>query len=157
MMTLGAALALCAAAAPAPDGRLVAPVAGACVTSPFGPRVLPGLPKAGTFHHGIDLRAPAGGAVRAVAAGQVMAIDRRGAGGLEVTIRHDGFSTLSAHLGRVTPALAEGRRSVAAGEVIGVVGRTGVTYGTHLYFELQVDGTRIDPAPLLGVSACGPR
>ena len=131
------------------------PVNPACVTSPFGPRVLPGLPKAGTFHPGIDLRAPPGGAVYAVAPGQVAAIRRRGAGGLFVLIRHEGFEALYAHLGSVTPALAEGKRTVAAGEKIGVVGRTGVSYGAHLYFQMEVNGTKVDPAPLLGVAPCG--
>lgn len=131
------------------------PVKPACVTSPFGPRVLPGLPKAGTFHPGIDLRAPPGGPVYAVAPGQVVAIRRRGAGGLFVLIRHDGFEALYAHLGSVTPALAEGKRTVAAGEKIGVVGRTGVSYGAHLYFQVEVNGTKVDPAPLLGVAPCG--
>ena len=37
-----------------------------------------------------------------------------------VLVRHDGFEALYAHLGSVTPALAEGKRHVAAGEKIGV-------------------------------------
>jgi len=143
-------------AEPAP-GSLLHPVTPACVTSPFGPRVLPGLPKAGTFHPGIDLRAAPGAAVRAVAPGQVLAIRRRGAGGLFVLVRHDGFEAMYAHLGSVTPALAEGKRALAAGEKIGVVGRTGVSYGAHLYFQVEVNGTRVDPAPLLGVQPCAPR
>jgi murein DD-endopeptidase MepM/ murein hydrolase activator NlpD len=148
--------AACVATAQAkPSDPLVMPVSPACVSSPFGPRVLPGKPLAGTYHYGIDLPAPAGGAVRAVAAGQVLMLRRRGAGGLEVVLRHPGgFTTLYAHLGAVAPALAEGKRQVAAGEKIGVVGRTGVSYGTHVYFELQVNGQRIDPAPYLGVSRC---
>ncbi|MCW3474599.1 murein hydrolase activator EnvC family protein [Limobrevibacterium gyesilva] len=135
------------------------PVASACVTSPYGPRRQVGPHAPAAFHNGIDLRAPAGGAVYAVADGQVAGIRRRGAGGLEVAIRHNGprglTMTLYAHLGSVAPALAEGRWRVTAGEKIGVVGRSGVTYGTHLYFEAEVDGRRVDPAPLLGVQGCG--
>jgi murein DD-endopeptidase MepM/ murein hydrolase activator NlpD len=143
------------AAASAQANGLVMPVSPACVSSPFGPRVLPGKPLAGTYHYGIDLPAPAGGAVYAVAAGEVVTLHRRGLGGLEVVLRHPGgFTTLYAHLGSVTPALAEGKRQVAAGEKIGVVGRTGLSYGTHVYFELQVNGKRVDPAPYLGVSRC---
>jgi murein DD-endopeptidase MepM/ murein hydrolase activator NlpD len=135
---------------------LVMPVTPACISSPFGPRILPGKPLAGTYHYGIDLPAPAGAAVRAVAAGEVITLHRRGAGGLEVVLRHPGgFDTLYAHLGSVTPALAEGKRHVSAGEELGVVGRTGVSYGTHVYFELQVNGQRVDPAPYLHVQHCG--
>jgi murein DD-endopeptidase MepM/ murein hydrolase activator NlpD len=130
------------------------PVGPTCITSPFGPRVLAGRKLAGTFHYGIDLRAPPGAAVRAVAAGQVIGIDRRAAGGLEVRVRHAGFTALYAHLGMLTPALLRGRRTVAAGEKIAVVGRSGLTYGPHLYFEVIIDGHRIDPAPYLQAAPC---
>lgn len=145
----------CIPAARAQQRGLVMPVSPACVSSPFGPRVLPGKPLAGTYHYGIDLPAPAGAPVRAIAAGEVITLHRRGAGGLEVVLRHPGgFTTMYAHLGSVTPALAEGKRQVAAGETLGVVGRTGVSYGTHVYFELRVNGERVDPAPYLAVARC---
>jgi len=138
-----------------PPAGLRPPVSPACISSPFGPRILPGLPKAGTFHPGIDLPAPAGGAVRAVADGQVMAVRRRGAGGLFIVIRHAGFDALYGHLGTLAPAFAEGKRAVAAGEKLGVVGRTGVSYGAHLYFQMEINGARVDPAPYLGLHPCG--
>ena len=137
-----------------PAPRLPPPVSPTCITSPFGPRVLVGRPIAGTFHYGIDLRAPLGAAVRAVAAGQIIDIDRRGAGGLEVRIRHAGFIALYSHLGLLTPALERGKRSVAAGEKIAVVGHSGLTYGPHLYFEIIVDGRRVDPTPYLRTTPC---
>ena len=138
-------------------GLLAAPVSPTCVTSPFGPRRRIG-PNAVGFHNGIDLLAPAGGAIRAVADGQVVAIHKRGPGGLEILIRHGGpygFVSLYAHVGLVAPAFAEGKRTVSAGERIGVVGRTGVTYGTHLFFGLLVNGTAIDPEPFLPIARCG--
>ncbi|HLB98324.1 MAG TPA: peptidoglycan DD-metalloendopeptidase family protein [Acetobacteraceae bacterium] len=155
--TVGAAaLALAGFAAtawPAP-GPLAPPVSPTCVTSPFGPRVLAGVPAAGTFHHGVDLRAPAGAVVRAVAAGQVIGIDRRGAGGLEVRVRHAGFDALYSHLGLLAPALLEGRRTLAAGEKIAVVARSGLTTGPHLYFEIIMQGQRVDPEPYLQIAPC---
>jgi murein DD-endopeptidase MepM/ murein hydrolase activator NlpD len=92
--------------------------------------------------------------VGAVAAGQVIAIDRRGAGGLEVRVRHAGFTALYSHLGMLAPALLRGKRTLAAGEKIAVVGHSGLTYGPHLYFELIIDGHRVDPAPYLRVAPC---
>jgi murein DD-endopeptidase MepM/ murein hydrolase activator NlpD len=133
---------------------LLPPVSPTCVTSPYGPRILAHNPLADQFHHGLDLRAALGTAVHAVAAGQVISIDRRGAGGLEVRVRHDGFTALYAHLGRLTPALARGQRSVTAGEALGVVGLSGLTFGPHLYFELWVSGHRVDPEPYLGIPLC---
>jgi murein DD-endopeptidase MepM/ murein hydrolase activator NlpD len=116
--------------------------------------VLANRPWAGTFHYGIDLRAPLGAAVRAIAPGQVIGIDRRGAGGLEVRVRHAGFTALYSHLGLIAPALERGKRTLAAGERIAVVGRSGLTYGPHLYFELTIDDHRVDPAPYLTVQPC---
>ncbi len=124
------------------------------MSSPFGKRVLPGLPIAGSFHPGIDLPAPVGAAVFAVAAGTIVRIQRHGPGGLEVLIQHDGFTGIYSHLGSVAPAIASGRRTVRAGEKLGRVGRTGVSFGPHLYFGMIVDGKPADPAPLLGLKPC---
>lgn len=134
---------------------LAPPLDPACISSPFGPRAAPG-PRGSEMHGGIDIPAPAGAWVRAAAAGQVVAIRRRGAAGLEVELRHaDGRATRYAHLGSVAPRLAGGARSVAAGERLGRIGRTGVTYGTHLHLELVVGGQRVDPAPVFGLRPCG--
>jgi murein DD-endopeptidase MepM/ murein hydrolase activator NlpD len=120
----------------------------ACISSPFGPR-------GGALHQGVDLPAPAGAWVRAAAPGRVAAIRRMGAAGLTVELLHpDGSRTRYAHLGSVTPALAGGRRTVALGERLGRIGRTGITRGTHLHFELRRGGQPIDPAPELGIAAC---
>ncbi len=153
--SLLALLLVVAAPAPAP-GSLLAPVSPTCVTSPFGMRRRIG-PNAVGFHNGIDLLAPAGGVIRAVADGRVLAIHKRGPGGLEILIRHggaDGFVSLYSHVGLVAPAFAEGKRTVSAGEKIGVVGRTGVTYGTHLFFGILVGGTAVDPEPFFSIGRC---
>jgi murein DD-endopeptidase MepM/ murein hydrolase activator NlpD len=151
LLLLGAAQ-----AQPAP-GALALPVTPTCISSFFGPREGAGR-RASTFHQGIDLPAPAGAWVRAAAAGQVVSIRRIGGTGLEVTLRHDGgWLTRYAHMGQVAPALANGRRVVAQGEALGRIGRTGVSYGPHLHFELVVNGARVDPAPHLDVAPCPPR
>ncbi|WP_439598159.1 M23 family metallopeptidase [Falsiroseomonas sp.] len=147
-------LAAPAAAQPAP-GDLALPLGAACISSPFGERRDAG-PRASRNHRGIDLPAPAGAWVTAAAAGQLVAVRRRGAAGLEVEIRHEGgFATRYAHLGSVAPAIASGRRRVARGERLGRIGRSGITYGTHLHFEVVVGGQPVDPAPFLPVAPCG--
>lgn len=143
------------AAEPGVMPALVRPVSPGCVTSPFGPRFLPQAPVSGHYHWGVDLRAAVGAPVRAVAAGQIIRIDRKGMGGLEILVQHTGFRALYAHLGMVAPRIANGARTLRAGDWIGRIGRTGLTLGTHLYFEISVDGKRVDPAPYLGVTACG--
>jgi murein DD-endopeptidase MepM/ murein hydrolase activator NlpD len=138
----------------APSAPLLSPVTPACISSPFGPRMLPARPLAGTFHNGIDLPAPAGAPVRAIAPGTVMRVQRRGPGGLEVLVQHDGFVGIYSHLGMVAPAIAEGQRAVYGGEKLGVVGHSGVTYGMHLFFGMIVDNRPVDPAPYLALSLC---
>ncbi len=149
-MLCAASLLSLAAAAPV----LQSPVPGTCITSPFGARGDVGRHATG-FHTGIDLRAPAGTWIRAAASGQVAAIRRRGALGLEVDIRlPDGAITRYAHLGSVAPALASGGSHVTTGARIGRAGRTGVTYGAHVHFELRLGGKPVDPAPYLRLGKC---
>ena len=133
---------------------LLPPVSSACISSPFGPRILPNRPLAGTFHPGIDMPAPAGAAVRATAEGKVIRIRRRGPGGFVVVVLHDGLVGLYGLLGLFTPALAAVKTAIARGEKLGVVGHSGLTYGMHLYFEMLLDGRPVDPAPYLGVPQC---
>ncbi len=153
MVRLGLAVLLCAAAsagAAQTTPVLQPPVTPACVSSPFGWRHAVGPHAPAGFHNGIDLPAPAGGLVHAAAAGTILVIKRQGLGGVTVHLGHGGgMTTLYAHLGNLVPAIAEGKRTVAAGEPLGHVARTGVTYGTHVFFAVLVDGTAVDPLSLL--------
>lgn len=132
------------------------PVIPACISSPFGMRRAVGPHAPAAFHNGVDLPAPAGALVRAAADGTVLRIRRQGLGGVTVHLGHPGgTTTLYAHLGNLVPAIAEGRRSIRAGEPLGRVARTGVTYGTHLFFAVLQGTEAVDPEPLLGVPRCG--
>jgi murein DD-endopeptidase MepM/ murein hydrolase activator NlpD len=133
---------------------LIAPVTPACISSPFGPRVLRGRPLAGTFHNGIDLPAPVGAPVWAVAPGTVIRVQRRGVGGLEILVQHAGFVGVYSHLGLIAPIIAEGRRAVHGGQRLATVARSGLSFGPHLYFGMMVDGRPVDPAPYLDVKPC---
>ncbi len=142
-----------AVAAPA----LRPPVTPACISSPFGWRGPVGPRAPAGFHNGVDLPAPAGALVHAAADGTVVAIRRQGLGGVTVHLAHPGGTrTLYAHLGNLVPAIAEGRREVRAGEPLGHVARTGVTYGAHVFFAVLRGQEAIDPEPLLGVPRCRP-
>lgn len=145
------------AAAPVPVARvLLAPVTPACISSPFGMRHAVGPHAPAAFHNGVDLPAPAGALVHAAADGVIAVIKRQGLGGVTVHVVHpDGTRTLYAHLGNLVPAVAEGKRAVKAGDALGHVARTGVTYGTHVFFAVLRGGVAVDPEPLLGVPRCG--
>jgi len=155
ILAVGTILAANALAQPRLAATLLPPISGACISSPFGPRVLAEHPAAGTYHYGVDLPAPLGSAVLATAAGTVLRVQRKGPGGLEMLVQHDGFLAIYSHFGMITPAFAEGKRTVAAGEKLGVIGRTGLTSGAHLFFAMVLDGKPVDPAPYLRLPRCG--
>ncbi len=69
-------------------------------------------------------------------------------------VQHDGFIGVYSHLGLIAPLVAEGRRTLYSGERIATVGRTGLTYGPHLYFGMIVNGRPVDPVPYLKVGSC---
>jgi murein DD-endopeptidase MepM/ murein hydrolase activator NlpD len=106
-------------------------------TDGFGPR-------GDRFHTGLDFPAPTGLPVAAAAAGVVTyAAWHDGGWGNLVAIRHgSGVRTLYAHLSTV--AVRVGQR-VAAGAVVGAVGATGRSFGSHLHFEVRVRGGAVDP------------
>jgi len=121
---------------------LVPPLAGAVITSPFGPRIHPifGTVRA---HDGVDYGAPSGMPIRSAAAGTVVASGVRGGYGNATIIDHGGgLATLYAHQSEifVTPGA-----SVTAGQVIGAVGSTGFSTGPHLHFEVRVTGAPVNP------------
>ena len=69
--------------------------------------------------------------------------------GRTVKITHaDNFETLYAHMSRFTTTLGPGSR-VHKGDVIGYVGSTGRSRGSHLHFSVIVDGKFVDPAPYI--------
>jgi murein DD-endopeptidase MepM/ murein hydrolase activator NlpD len=112
-------------------------------------------PAAGHFHDGIDLPAVLGAPVRAVAPGTLIRVQRKGLGGLEMLVQHDGFIGVYSHLGLIAPAILEGRRTLAAGQQLGTVGRSGMTSGPHMFFAMLINGKPVDPAPYLQLPPCG--
>jgi murein DD-endopeptidase MepM/ murein hydrolase activator NlpD len=105
-------------------------------TSPFGVRF-------GKLHAGIDLAAPDGTPYKAVHGGVVTDAGYRGGYGYAITIKNsDGVETVYAHSRRL---LVKTGDTVKAGQVIGEVGMSGYSYGTHLHLEIHVKGTPIDP------------
>jgi murein DD-endopeptidase MepM/ murein hydrolase activator NlpD len=132
------------AGATAAGAAAILPVAGR-LTSGFGARPDPFTGEA-RFHGGVDLAAPRGTPVRAVAAGEVVFAGRRGRAGNVVEVRHPGgLTTTYAHLERA--AVAAGQK-VDAGEVLATVGASGRATGPHLHFAAAIDGQPIDPAEL---------
>ncbi len=109
-------------------------------TGPYGVRF-------GKLHAGIDLAAAEGVPYKAVRAGTVTSAGYDGGYGYAVTVRaDDGTEFIYAHSRRL---LVKAGDVVKAGQVLGEVGNTGYSYGTHLHLEIHVDGEPTDPIPLL--------
>ncbi|SHN88991.1 Peptidase family M23 [Geodermatophilus obscurus] len=104
----------------------------------------------GTFHAGLDLAAPSGTPIRAVADGTVTfaGSDDGGYGNLVTIHTAPNVDTYYAHQvdGGIRVATGD---TVTAGQLIGAVGTTGDSTGNHLHFEVRVDGATTDPLPFL--------
>lgn len=91
------------------------------------------------YHTGQDFAAPTGTPIYAAASGIVLSPTSGSWAGINVVIQHiDGDATLYAHMSKriVSPGEA-----VKAGQLIGYVGNTGRSYGSHLHFEYYKAGT----------------
>lgn len=128
-------------------------VPGAQVTQPFGCTTLELEPAAywcpfHHFHSGIDLAAPQGTEVYAVTSGRaVLGYDPAGAGNYVVIQFDRHVRILYCHLAgfRIQPGA-----QIQPGQLIGIVGATGLATGPHVHLEVQVDGVAVDPAMWLG-------
>ena len=112
------------------------------VTSGFGPRVSPFTEKP-AWHDGLDIGAAANAPVQAPAQGRVTAVGFDPKLGNVVKVDHGfGIETLYGHLAKAL--VKEGQR-VKRGEVVGLVGSTGLATGPHLHYMVKVHGQALDP------------
>jgi murein DD-endopeptidase MepM/ murein hydrolase activator NlpD len=96
------------------------------------------------FHAGQDLADDFGTPVRAAAAGEVLAAERRGPYGMMIEVDHpSGLATRYAQLQRI---LVKPGDRVLAGEKIATVGSSGRSTGPHLHFEVWRQGAVEDPS-----------
>lgn len=130
---------------PARRGKLPLPAPGQ-ITVGFGRVVNPKFNTV-TIQHGIDVEAPSGTPVHAVAPGRVAHAGWfKGYGNLVIVDHGEGYHSLVAHLASMHTAMGE---DVEAGAVLGTVGDSGSLKGPYLYFELREKGRPIDPRPWL--------
>ena len=116
------------------------------VTSGYGQRKHPIL-KRYHFHQGIDIAASQGTPILAARDGRVIFSGLKKQAGRVVILEHgDGLATVYAH---TSENLVEVGDAVRAGQRIALVGRSGMTTGPHLYFEVWHDGRHINPLLVL--------
>nr|WP_244871678.1 M23 family metallopeptidase [Catellatospora sp. TT07R-123] len=120
----------------APDAWVL-PLHGYTLSSGFGMRW-------GAWHKGLDLAGmPEGTPYAAVHDGTVVQAGWNGGYGYSIMIDHGGgLQTLYGHSSRI---LVKEGQQVHAGDVIGRIGNTGQSFGTHLHLEIHVNGLAQNP------------
>ncbi len=109
----------------------------------YGWRIHP-IHKINKFHAGMDFTAKVGTPIHATGDGRVVTAEYSTNGyGLHVVIDHGyDYQTLYAHLSRLE--VKKGQK-LKRGDVIGLVGNTGLSAGPHLHYEVHKGGEAVDP------------
>ena len=112
------------------------------LTSPYGYRNHPTLGYR-KFHNGVDLANSSGTPIYAARSGKVTVATYGSSYGYYVTINHgDGYSSLYAHM---THYVVSKGQTVKKGQVIGYMGSTGRSTGSHLHFSIFHNGSSVNP------------
>lgn len=122
------------------------PVENIALSSSFGVRSDPFRGTA-AMHAGVDIPGPLGTPVYATADGVVERSERAGGYGNLVELNHGkGIQTRYGHLSKL---LVEPNTRVTRGQLIGLMGSTGRSTGSHLHYEVRMDGRAVNPIPFL--------
>ncbi len=112
-------------------------------TSHFGPRRR-------RFHYGLDLAQPTGEPIYAAFDGVVRISKRNKSYGNLVILHHaNGLETYYAHMSQRNVVAGQ---QVKSGDVIGLCGNTGRSFGSHLHFEVRYMGNALNPEDVIDCS-----
>jgi murein DD-endopeptidase MepM/ murein hydrolase activator NlpD len=119
-------------------------------TSGYGVRYDP-FNGGAAMHAGVDMAGSQGEPIYASANGTVLTAGRSGGYGNLVELSHGmGIDTRYGHLSAI---LVKPGEHVRQGQLIARMGSTGRSTGTHLHFEVRIDGRAVNPRPFLDASA----
>lgn len=115
------------------------------MTSKFGKRW-------GQNHNGVDISLKTGDSVKVAWSGVIVSSEfNRGGYGNLVIVKHDnGLETYYAHLSKL---LVSTGMIVKSGDIIGLGGNTGKSFGSHLHFEIRYSGTILNPESIINFYA----
>ena len=120
------------------------PVLSGHITSGFGLRRHPILGYV-KMHTGVDWAAPTGTPIYAAGNGVIEKEGWESGYGRFMLLRHhNGYETAYGHMSAFAKGTHVGER-VHQGQVIGFVGSTGLSTGSHLHFEIRINGRYVDP------------
>jgi len=96
---------------------------------------------------GIDIPGPIGTPIYATADGVIGRTGRFGGYGNLITVNHGkGIETRYGHLSKI---LVAPNTRVRRGQLIGLMGSTGRSTGSHLHYEVRIDGKAVNPMPFM--------
>ncbi len=122
------------------------PVENMRLTSSFGVRSDP-FHGTAAMHAGIDIPGPVGTPIYATADGVITRANRWAGYGNAIQINHGkGIETRYGHLSKI---LVTANTRVRRGQLIGLMGSTGRSTGSHLHYEVRVDGKALNPMPFM--------
>jgi murein DD-endopeptidase MepM/ murein hydrolase activator NlpD len=125
------------------------PVESFRLTSSYGTRSDP-FRRGRRMHNGLDMAGPIGTPIYATADGIVGRAQWVGGYGKYVEINHGGeIQTRYGHMSRI---LVQSGARVRRGQVIGRMGSTGRSTGSHLHYEVRIGGRPVNPVPFLSSS-----
>jgi murein DD-endopeptidase MepM/ murein hydrolase activator NlpD len=126
------------------------PTAGMQLSSGFGVRYDP-FNGERAMHAGLDFKGAHGSPIRAAAPGRISFVGVKSGYGNVVEVDHGhGLLTRYAHLAGFSARIGQ---AVEAGQQIALMGSTGRSTGTHLHFEVRVNGVAVNPRPFLEANA----
>ena len=125
------------------------PIKTGKVASGFGQRMHP-FKKVVMHHNGIDIAAPKGVEVYAIADGVVEFADSTSGYGNKVILIHE--NSYSSYYGQLSEILVKKGMSIKAGQLIGLVGNSGRATAPHLHFELRENNKPLNPEDLIDFS-----
>ena len=122
------------------------PAAQARFTSAFGTRSDP-FKATRAMHSGIDLAGPVGTTIYATADGYVGRAGVVGGYGNLIELEHG--KSIQTRYGHLSAILVRPGQRIKRGDIIGRMGSTGRSTGSHLHYEVRVDGAAVNPIPFM--------
>lgn len=98
-------------------------------------------------HKGVDMAGPIGTPIYATADGIVGRAQWVGGYGKYVEVNHGG--EIQTRYGHMSQIMVEPNQRVTKGQIIGLMGSTGRSTGSHLHYEVRIAGNSVNPMPFI--------
>lgn len=105
-------------------------------------------------HKGLDIRGPVGTPIYATADGFVKTSKWLGSYGRFIELDHG--NAIHTRYGHMSKLIAKANQFVKKGDIIGLMGSTGRSTGSHLHYEVRIDGQPVNPQSFMASANKGP-